>query len=131
MKKTTTTTIISVLLVPADRSYPMTMVNLRKGDYALTDMYKHMECDYVQTVPVPRKGIVLWVDEEGTLKRDPKINVRASILAGQQIMGNAILSGQDSLYGVNNLKMDDLIEFLNKVELSAHEMIKLHPSLNQ
>lgn len=126
-----TTTIVSVLLVPSDLNLPCTMVNIRKGDYALTDMYKHMECDYVQTVPVPRKGVTLWVDEEGTMKRDPKINVRGSILAGQQIMGNVILTGQDSVYDIDGIKFDDIKELLKRLESSAQEVIKLHPSLNQ
>jgi hypothetical protein len=126
-----TTTIISVLLVPADLNLPTSMVNIRKGDYALTDMYKHMDCDYVQTVPVPRKGVTLWVDEEGTMKRDPKINVRGSILAGQPITGNVILSGQDSVYDIDGIKFDDVKELIKRLESSAKEVIKLHPSLNQ
>jgi len=128
------TTIISVLLIPADLNTPCTMVNLRKGDYALIDMYKHMDCDYVQRLETPKKNMILWVDEEGcleTLKRKPVLNVRGSILAGQPIMGNVILAGQDSLYGVDGIEFDTVKEMIKRLENSAQQVITEHPSLNQ
>ena len=128
------TTIISVLLIPADLNTPCTMVNLRKGDYALIDMYKHMDCDYVQRLETPKKNMILWVDEEGsipTLKRTPKTNVRGSILAGQQIYGNVILAGQDSMYGVDGIEFDTVKEMIKRLENSAQQVITEHPSLNQ
>jgi len=128
------TTIISVLLIPADLNTPCTMVNLRKGDYALIDMYKHMDCDYVQRLETPKKNMILWVDEEGsipTLKRTPKTNVRGSILAGQQIFGNVILAGQDSLYGVDGVEFDTIKGMVKKLENMAQEVIVQHPQLNQ
>ena len=126
------TTIISVLLIPADLNTPCTMVNLRKGDYALIDMYKHMDCDYVQRLETPKKNMILWVDEEGcleTLKRKPVLNVRGSILAGQPIMGNVILAGQDSLYGVDGIEFDTVKEMLKRLENSAQQVIAEHPQL--
>ncbi len=128
------TSIISVLLIPADLNTPCTMVNLRKGDYALIDMYKHMDCDYVQRLETPKKNMILWVDEEGcleTLKRKPVLNVRGSILAGQPIMGNVILAGQDSLYGVDGIEFDTVKEMIKRLENSAQQVITEHPSLNQ
>jgi hypothetical protein len=128
------TTIISVLLIPADLTKPCSMVNIRKGDYALIDMYKHMDCDYVQRLETPKKNMILWVDEEGcleTLKRKPVLNVRGSILAGQPIMGNVILAGQDSLYGVDGIEFDTVKEMLKRLENSAQQVITEHPSLNQ
>ena len=128
------TTIISVLLIPADLNTPCSMVNLRKGDYALIDMYKHMDCDYVQRLETPKKNMILWVDEEGcleTLKRKPVLNVRGSILAGQPIMGNVILAGQDSLYGVDGIEFDTVKEMIKRLENSAQQVITEHPSLNQ
>ena len=128
------TSIISVLLSPADLNKPCTMVNIRKGDYALIDMYKEMDCDYVQRLETPNKNMILWVDEEGsipTLKRTPKTNVRGSILAGQQIFGNVILAGQDSLYGVDGIRFADIEGLLEKLEKSAQQVITEHPSLNQ
>jgi len=128
------TTIISVLLIPADLNTPCTMVNIRKGDYALIDMYKHMDCDYVQRLETPKKNMILWIDEEGsipTLKRTPKTNVRGSILAGQQIYGNVILAGQDSLYGVDGVEFDTIKGMVKKLENMAQEVIVKHPQLNQ
>ncbi len=126
------TTIISVLLIPADLNTPCTMVNLRKGDYALIDMYKHMDCDYVQRLETPKKNMILWVDEEGSiesLKRKPVLNVRGSILAGEPIMGNVILAGQDSLYGVDGIEFDTVKEMIKRLENSAQQVIAEHPSL--
>jgi len=128
------TSIISVLLIPADLNTPCSMVNIRKGDYALIDMYKHMDCDYVQRLETPKKNMILWVDEEGsipTLKRTPKTNVRGSILAGQQIYGNVILAGQDSLYGVDGVEFDTIKGMVKKLENMAQEVIVKHPQLNQ
>ena len=128
------TSIISVLLIPADLNKPCTMVNIRKGDYALIDMYKEMDCDYVQRLETPNKNMILWVDEEGsipTLKRTPKTNVRGSILAGEQIFGNVILAGQDSLYGVDGIRFADIEGLLKRLEDTAQKVIAEHPILNQ
>ena len=128
------TTIISVLLIPADLTLPTSMVDIRRGDYALIDMYKHMDCDYVQRLETPKKNMILWVDEEGSiesLKRKPVLNVRGSILAGEPIMGNVILAGQDSLYGVDGIEFDTVKEMIKRLENSAQQVITEHPSLNQ
>jgi hypothetical protein len=128
------TSIISVLLIPADLNTPCTMVNIRKGDYALIDMYKHMDCDYVQRLETPKKNMILWIDEEGcleSLKRKPVLNVRGSILAGQPIMGSVILAGQDSMYGVDGIEFDTVKEMIKRLENSAQQVITEHPSLNQ
>jgi hypothetical protein len=110
------------------------MVNLRKGDYALIDMYKHMDCNYVQRLETPKKNMILWVDEEGsipTLKRTPKTNVRGSILAGEHIFGNVILAGQDSMYGVDGVEFDTIKGLIKKLEDTAQMVIAEHPQLNQ
>ena len=128
------TSIISVLLIPADLNKPCTMVNIRKGDYALIDMYKHMDCDYVQRLETPKKNMILWVDEEGCLdsiKGTPKTNVRGSILAGEQIFGNVILAGQDSMYGVDGIEFDTIKGLVKKLEDTAQMVIAEHPQLNQ
>ena len=128
------TTIISVLLVPADLNLPCTMVNIRKGDYALIDMYKHMDCNYVERLQTTKKNLILWIDEEGsieTLRGKPVLNVRGSILAGQPIMGNVILAGQDSLYGVDGIEFDTIKGLVKKLEDTAQMVIAEHPQLNQ
>ena len=128
------TSIISVLLIPADLNTPCTMVNIRKGDYALIDMYKHMDCNYVERLQTPKKNLILWIDEEGsleTLRGKPVLNVRGSILAGQPIMGNVILAGQDSLYGVDGIEFDTIKGLVKKLEDTAQMVIAEHPQLNQ
>lgn len=132
MKKRTAT--ISVLLIPADLTRPTSMVTIRRGDYALIDMYNHMDCDYVQRLATLKKNMILWVDEEGsleTLKRKPVFNVRASILGVQPIMGNAILAGQDSLYGVDGIEFDTIKEMVKRLENSAQQMIAEQSQPNQ
>jgi hypothetical protein len=132
MKNRTAT--ISVLLIPADLTRPTSMVTIRRGDYALIDMYNHMDCDYVQRLATLKKNMILWVDEEGsleTLKRKPVFNVRASILGVQPIMGNAILAGQDSLYGVDGIEFDTIKEMVKKLENSARQMIAEDMQPNQ
>ena len=128
------TTIISVLLIPADLTKPCSMVNIRRGDYALIDMYKHMDCNYVERLQTPKKNLILWIDEEGsieTLRGKPVLNVRGSILAGQPIMGNVILAGQDSLYGVDGIEFDTIKGLVKKLEDTAQMVIAEHPQLNQ
>jgi hypothetical protein len=125
------TTIISVLLIPADLNTPCTMVNLRKGDCSLNDMYEHMNCNYVARIETPNKNMILWVDEEGMLKQDPKTNVRGSILAGQQIYGNVILAGQDSMYGVDGIRFAEIEGLLKRLDDAAQKVIAEHPILNQ
>jgi hypothetical protein len=125
------TTIISVLLIPADLNTPCTMVNIRKGDCSLNDMYEHMNCNYVARIETPNKNMILWADEEGMLKQDPKTNVRGSILAGQQIFGNVILAGQDSLYGVDGIRFAEIEGLLKRLDVAAQQVITEHPILNK
>ena len=125
------TTIISVLLIPADLNTPCTMVNIRKGDCSLNDMYEHMNCNYVARIETPNKNMILWADEEGMLKQDPKTNVRGSILAGQQIFGNVILAGQDSLYGVDGIRFAEIEGLLKRLDVATQQVITEHPILNQ
>ena len=132
MKKRTAT--ISVLLIPADLTKPCSMVNIRRGDYALIDMYKHMDCNYVERLQTPKKNLILWIDEEGsleTLRGKPVLNVRGSILAGQQIFGNVILAGQDSMYGVDGIRFAEIEGLLKRLEDAAQKVIAEHPILNQ
>ena len=110
------------------------MVNIRKGDYALIDMYEHMDCYYVQGIETPNKNMILWVDEEGsipTLERTPKTNVRGSILAGEQIFGNVILAGEDSRHGVDGIRFADIQGLVKRLENAAQKAIVEHPYLNQ
>jgi hypothetical protein len=46
-------------------------------------------------------------------------------------MGNVILAGQDSLYGVDGIEFDTVKEMIKRLENSAQQVITEHPSLNQ
>lgn len=44
-----------------------------------------------QIVCSPDRSLELWCDEEGLLVEEPKVNLKASILACQQIVGDVIV----------------------------------------
>ena len=87
----------TALLIPSDLSVPMSPVTVRgNGDnLEFQDLYAAIGCSLVEPVRpdhshFSRKGGTIWVDEEGLLKADPQPNVRASILAGRPLYGNAV-----------------------------------------
>ena len=63
----------------------------------LERMYKLLKVDDIDIVQVRfpgLKGIDMIVDDEGALKANPKINIVGSVLAGQPIWGNVLLTKQ-------------------------------------
>jgi hypothetical protein len=87
----------TALLIPADLSTPMSPVTVRGtgDDLNLQDLYAAIGCTLVDAVRpdhshFSRKGGMIWVDDEGLLKADPQPNLRASILAGRPLYGNAV-----------------------------------------
>ena len=63
----------------------------------LERMYKLLNVDGIDIVQVRfpgLKGIDMIVDDEGALKANPKINIVGSVLAGQPIQGNVLLTKQ-------------------------------------
>lgn len=57
--------------------------------YSLRELYEHTRSEIVQIIRLP-DGWILVVDEEGLLNRKP-VNLYASMLAGQTIVGDALL----------------------------------------
>jgi len=87
----------TTLFLPADLTTPMRSLEVPHtgNGFNLHAMYREIGCDLVETVHCydPEfQTCLLWCDEEARLKGDPQPNVRASILAGQPIFGNVILS---------------------------------------
>ena len=64
--------------------------------FTLTECYTLIECSTIEVVYLP-KNMILIVDEEATLKSDQIVNVGASVLCGQLILGNAIYCKQSQL----------------------------------
>ena len=81
---------IFAALVPANMAEPIKVIPLN----GFADLYPAIGCDLVQPVQnlLGIDGPVMWVDEEGVCVGKP-MNVRASIIAGQRIVGNAVLTG--------------------------------------
>jgi hypothetical protein len=59
-------------------------------DYGLEELYTLLGCEIVEVIRTAIPGVVLICDEEGLYKNPPLLNAQASILAGQQIVGNAL-----------------------------------------
>lgn len=64
-------------------------------DFSLKELYALTSSDIVEHVAL-RDGRSMWVDEEGWLKRRP-LNVGASILAGTEIAGDALVCDRDEV----------------------------------
>lgn len=67
----------------------------RKG-FTLQECYDLIDCSTIEVVYLPKNKILI-VDEEATLKSNQIVNVGASVLAGQFILGNAIYCYQSQL----------------------------------
>lgn len=61
--------------------------------FDISEFYHHMDCDTIELMPNPLGfPFMLWVDEEGRYK-NREVNGVASILAGEVVVGTAILTG--------------------------------------
>lgn len=84
------------VLVPADLTQPCRFIDL-DVENPLESMYPLMGCRFV--VPVPTHpghrlpDTMLWIDDEGLLVDNPKLNIRASMIGTQNLYGDAIFAG--------------------------------------
>ena len=62
-----------------------------KPYFTLRKLYEVLDVDSIEIVYIPNSELILVCDEEGLLKADPLMNRMASLLAEQQIVGNALL----------------------------------------
>ena len=62
-----------------------------KPYFTLRKLYEILDVDSIEIVYIPNSELILVCDEEGLLKADPLMNRMASLLAEQQIVGNALL----------------------------------------
>lgn len=97
---------IPALLIPADITRPMTIVQL-SHDAPFTELASTIGCNIIEAVQ-PSASIrnmiegasMLWVDEEGLLCENPKPNLRAFLMSERRIVGNALLTGVDNAEGM-------------------------------
>jgi hypothetical protein len=118
---TTDTRTIHAAFIPVRMTDPVKVVPVSRD---LSDLYSLIGCEMVERVSFPpaivsRVSIEMWVDEEGALKADRVMNIRASIIAGRVIFGNAILSGESNDSGLTTLYLDCPKSFIDRVEILA------------
>ena len=63
--------------------------------FGLSKLYDVLDVDRIEIVYIPNSELILVCDEEGLLKAEPLLNRMASLLAEQQIVGNALLCHTD------------------------------------
>ena len=134
----TNTTTIPALLIPADLTLPFRTISLPKGDNTLMAMYPEIGCEIVARVNMTKTvdevigmPVDLWVDDCGLLIDAPVFNIRASILAGQELYGNAVLTGSTRMHDdITALQFSGCAkDFLNRLqELSEHYAVHLIPN---
>jgi len=84
------------------------------GDNALKAMYYYLECRSVEVVQLA-PDLHMWLDEEGLLAEEPKVNEIATVIAHlhgynqQQYVGPAIFTGGADEEG-NTLGLSEHIE---------------------
>lgn len=88
----TTSNEIAVAVIPAN---VFEAVSVKVISPSLSSMYPVIGCSLVERVQVAGiKEATLWVDEEGICNGKP-LNLRASIIAGQPLFGDAIMAGDN------------------------------------
>jgi hypothetical protein len=120
---TTDTRTIYAAFIPVRMTDPVKVVPVSRD---LSDLYTHIGCEMLERVGHPiftRMSIEMWVDEEGALKADRVMNIRASIIAGRVIFGNAILSGESNDSGLTALYLECPKDFFDRVEALAKAWI--------
>ena len=126
------TTTYNSLAIPTDLNTPCHVLVIPGDD--LSHIASHIGCEYVARVdllPIINKGIGMdtdmWVDDCGLLVDRPVLNVRASIITGQQIFGNAVITGRNNDPegdSICDLKFRAcVLEFLRILQTAAESMV--------
>lgn len=115
--KTPATATLPVAFVSADLTIPC-RGELIDVSYGVADMHKLIGCSLVERVRqlLGLEEAEMWVDEEGAINGSP-LNLRATMIAGTYIHGDAIITGRD----LTSLRMDCPKAFFDKVQVLAEE----------
>lgn len=79
----------------------MTNVKPEKKYFTLEELYKFTNCDIVEFVYLPNK--IMVCDEEGILRKNPKINLLATLIVSHQrqnlmpIYGDVLIVNQNQI----------------------------------
>lgn len=122
----TNTSTIDTAFVPADIAAPVKVVSITNPN-DLSEMYALIGCDTVERVShlLALERAEMWVDENGLLTVAPVLNIRASMIAGIRIYGNAIITGPS----MTTLKMAECPrDFFNRVEEAAKAWLDRRPT---
>jgi len=121
----TTTNTIPAILIPADITQPVRVVELN-ADNPLESMYPIMSCRLVQPISVPLRhieGSMMWIDEEGLCIDNPRFNTRASIICNRPLVGDAILAG-DNGENIVPFQMQCPMQFFKVLQTEAEDFEK-------
>lgn len=69
-----------------------TIVEPKNGkNFTLEELYKMIGCDLVQLVTLPISGKYMIMGEEDKLKSNPQVNIVASNLWGDTVVGKVVI----------------------------------------
>jgi len=100
---------MEAIIIPADSNLPVSVEAMPQ------DQLKFLQAKvggWITTVGIGLPGITGWVDDEGLLK-GKAINLRATLLCGQHLAGDLVLTGVDG-GGETVAIPTDLIEAIRK-----------------
>lgn len=126
------TTTYNALSIPTDINTPCRALVIPSND--LSHIATHIGCEYVARVDllsIVNEGIGMdtdmWVDDCGLLVERPVLNIRASIITGQRIFGNAVITGRDNDPeggSICDLKFKSCaVEFIRILQTAAQDWI--------
>ena len=127
-----TNTTYNALSIPTDLNAPCHTLVIPSDD--LSHIATHIGCEYVARVdllPMVNEHIGMdtdmWVDDCGLLVERPVLNIRASIITGQRIFGNAVITGRDNDPeggSICDLKFKGcVVKFLDILQTTAQDWI--------
>lgn len=69
-----------------------TVIEPKNGSsFGLKELYELIGCDMVQMVVLQPSGKLMLMDEEGKLKANAELNVKASTLWGDAVVGKVVI----------------------------------------
>jgi len=101
---------MNALVIPADPAMPVVVKEIAAGLEALQQAVG----GWIASVDIPGlTKVVAWADDEGMIK-GKAYNMRAALLAGQDLVGDIVVTGYNPRNGENTELPLDLIEAIRK-----------------
>ena len=100
--------------IPANFTQPIKVVDITDN---LSSMYPILDCNIVERVAMHSSyRAAMWVSEEGAIVNFSKLNLRASVIVGHEIYGDAIMAGEDTEGNITSLQISCPKIFFDMVE---------------